>query len=61
MEIIHSNLLEGLIFGAILTAVEVPIYLFFTKTAGRNYEYMVEVLEICEKEGIDLMEYHNSI
>lgn len=61
LEIIHSNLLEGLIFGAILTAVEVPIYLFFTKTADKNYEYMVEVLETCEKEGIDLMEYHNSI
>ena len=61
MEIIHSNLLEGLIFGTILTAVEVPIYLFFTKTTDKNYDYMVEILESCEKENIDLLEYQKFI
>lgn len=56
-EIMHSNLLGGVILGAIEAVVEIPIYLFFTRTANSNYEKMVEIIDRCEKEGIDFLEY----
>lgn len=57
MEMINNNIFEGFILGLILAAVEIPIYRFFIKTGNKNCDIIVQIIEDCEKKGVDLIEY----
>lgn len=57
LEMINNNIFEGFILGLILAAVEIPIYRFFIKTGNKNCDISVQIIEDCEKKGLDLIEY----
>lgn len=56
-EMINNNVYEGLIYGLLLVAVEIPIYLFTKKTVERNCQFGVQIIEDCERKGVDIVEY----
>ena len=54
---ISINIWDGLIFGLIMSVVEIGIYLFFFKAEKTNSKVQLYILEQCEEYGVDLFEY----
>ena len=50
---IHESIIDGIILGALLCIVEIPISSFFLKTT----KYRKKLIAECEKQGITLIEY----
>lgn len=57
MEIINSSLMDGLIFGAIIAALEIPICIWLIKSNNKNARYQLEVIKKCEEEGKHILEF----
>lgn len=56
-EMITNSVLDGLIFGAILAVVEFGIYHLFAKANKDAGISRMNILDMCEKEGITIVEY----
>lgn len=55
--ILNDGVLNGIIFGVILTIVEVAIYAFFYKADKTNAKIQTKILEECENRNISISEY----
>ncbi|MBQ3512815.1 MAG: hypothetical protein IJA32_03295 [Lachnospiraceae bacterium] len=60
-EMINNNVFQGLLLGLLLTAVEVPIYLFLKKNTDRSSANSIRIIEECEKKEMDIVEYSKEL
>lgn len=52
-----SDPLDALLYGLILSVVEFPICLWTVKSTTQNNQFRMHIIEECEKQGIDIVEY----
>lgn len=55
--IINSNIQEGVIFGVILSLIEIPMYCYFAKLSVKNCAVSIRIIKDCEEKGMDILEY----
>lgn len=60
-EMINNSVVEGLILGAILAVVEIPIYIFTSKMNRENSVERLDILDECEERGITIVEYYEEM
>lgn len=56
-EFINSGAIDGIIFGIILIAIEIPLYRFFKKSSDESNICQTSIIDECEKREIDIIEY----
>lgn len=52
-----SNPVDALLFGLLLSVVEFPICRWVVKSTTQNNQYRMQIIEECEKQEIDILEY----
>ena len=57
----HSDIIDTLIFGIILSLIEFFIYKVFKKSNDKIVFYRKEILDNCEKQGCTVVEYVNGM
>lgn len=57
MSLLNEGLEDALILGAVLVAIEVPIYMLCRKASGFGVRCRKKIMEECSSRGEDLLEY----
>ncbi|MBO5372712.1 MAG: DUF1048 domain-containing protein [Lachnospiraceae bacterium] len=60
-EMVINDIVEGLIYGAITAVIEFFIWRFFSRFAEEAANAQLYILEECEKQGMNVIEYKKSI